>query len=99
MSKQTTTNRGGAVELKVIGAPGVFEARKLFLNATDVASELEWRMGERFPESRWVAVIGGEDTDEWDILVELEHYGVPTEREEEFALQVINSLIYDDETY
>ena len=45
MSKQTTTNRGGAVELKVIGAPGVFEARKLFLNATDVASELEWRMG------------------------------------------------------
>ncbi len=99
MSKQTTTNRGGAVELKVIGAPGAIEDGEPFFNVAEVASELEWRMGERFPESRWTAVIGGEDTEDWDILVEQEHYGVPTEREEEFALQVINSLIYDDETY
>ena len=79
---------------KVIPSSTSFEDDGFVLDADAVARELERRMADRFG-GEWTAVVGGEASGEWNLLVRGNGYELPTRYEAQWAAAVVESLVCD----
>ena len=79
----------------VIRTPRSIDAAGLAgLNEDRAAAEIVQRMENRFPDTVFLGVPGGEASEQWNLLVR--DYSIPTPEQERALRQITESVICDD---